>query len=119
MGWIAEFQRDGFAIVPDVLGPDEVSGLIEALAAIPPGVTALDRGGGVYAMRNLLWAVPRVRELAASEALRALVGAVLGPVAFAVRGLLFDKTPEANWVVPWHQDLTIAVRERTDAPGYG
>jgi hypothetical protein len=119
MGWMIELEREGVAIVPDVLGPGEVSGLIEALAAIPPGVTALDRGRGVYAMRNLLWAVPQVRELADSEALRALAGAVLGPGAFPVRGLLFDKTPEANWVVPWHQDLTIAVRERTDAPGYG
>jgi ectoine hydroxylase-related dioxygenase (phytanoyl-CoA dioxygenase family) len=36
-----------------------------------------------------------------------------------VRGLLFDKTPEANWPVPWHQDLTIAVNARTEAPGYG
>jgi ectoine hydroxylase-related dioxygenase (phytanoyl-CoA dioxygenase family) len=33
--------------------------------------------------------------------------------------LLFDKTPDANWKVAWHQDLTIAVRERIDVPGYG
>jgi len=31
----------------------------------------------------------------------------------------FDKSPEANWLVPWHQDLTIAVRARVDAKGYG
>jgi ectoine hydroxylase-related dioxygenase (phytanoyl-CoA dioxygenase family) len=36
-----------------------------------------------------------------------------------VRGLLFNKLPEANWAVPWHQDLTIAVRERRQAPGFG
>lgn len=37
----------------------------------------------------------------------------------AVRGLLFNKLPEANWAVPWHQDLTIAVCERREAPGFG
>ncbi len=37
----------------------------------------------------------------------------------AVRGIYFDKTPEANWLVPWHQDLSIAVKQRLDVSGYG
>jgi ectoine hydroxylase-related dioxygenase (phytanoyl-CoA dioxygenase family) len=32
---------------------------------------------------------------------------------------LFDKTGSANWLVPWHQDLTICVDTRLDVPGYG
>ena len=44
---------------------------------------------------------------------------VLGPDAFAVRGILFNKLPGANWKVPWHQDCAIAVRERRDVPGWG
>jgi ectoine hydroxylase-related dioxygenase (phytanoyl-CoA dioxygenase family) len=36
-----------------------------------------------------------------------------------VRGILFDKLPEANWKVPWHQDLSIAVRGRVDVAGFG
>ena len=36
-----------------------------------------------------------------------------------VRSLLFDKTPDQNWPVLWHQDLTIAVQERVDVDGYG
>jgi ectoine hydroxylase-related dioxygenase (phytanoyl-CoA dioxygenase family) len=43
----------------------------------------------------------------------------LGQRAFAVRGILFDKTPDANWKVVWHQDLTIAVLERHDVIGFG
>ncbi len=75
--------------------------------------------GNVYAMRNVLNLVPASRTLAESEPLTRLTRAVLGPGAFVVRGLLFDKTPEANWGVPWHQDLTIAVKARTEAAGYG
>ncbi|WP_310497181.1 phytanoyl-CoA dioxygenase family protein [Sandarakinorhabdus sp.] len=41
------------------------------------------------------------------------------PGARAVRAIWFDKTPDANWLVPWHQDRTIAVRERREVPGYG
>lgn len=111
--------RDGFAVVADVVGPGERAALIAAVSAIAPGGSALDRGGRVYASRNLLRNVPRVRSLAESGAVRRLVEAVLGAGAFVVRGLLFDKTPETNWMVPWHQDLTIAVRGRVDAPGFG
>lgn len=53
---------------------------------------------------------------------------VLGPLATSlaagdraarlVRAVAFDKSPEANWFVPWHQDRTIAVRVKADTPGF-
>jgi ectoine hydroxylase-related dioxygenase (phytanoyl-CoA dioxygenase family) len=49
---------------------------------------------------------------------REIAESVLGQSCFAVRGILFDKTPGANWKVAWHQDLTIAVKERRDVAGY-
>lgn len=36
-----------------------------------------------------------------------------------VRAVLFDKAPAANWVVAWHQDRTIPVRERIEVRGFG
>jgi hypothetical protein len=39
--------------------------------------------------------------------------------ATLVRATLFDKTPGANWPVPWHWDLTICVAVRLEAPGFG
>ncbi len=44
---------------------------------------------------------------------------VLGPAAVAVRGILFDKNPSANWKVPWHQDLSIAVNQRAELRSFG
>jgi hypothetical protein len=50
------------------------------------------------------------------------VGAVAASLtslaARPVRAVLFDKTAEANWVVAWHQDRTIAVRERIEVEGF-
>jgi ectoine hydroxylase-related dioxygenase (phytanoyl-CoA dioxygenase family) len=60
-----------------------------------------------------------VARLATSSAIRHLVDPVLGESAFAVRATLFDKTPDANWKVPWHQELSIAVKERIDVEGFG
>ena len=63
------------------------------------------------------------RELIESREFRAIAEGVLGKACFPVRTILFDKTPDANWDVPWHQDATIAVVSRpdnlTDAPGFG
>lgn len=45
--------------------------------------------------------------------------ALIAPSLRPVRSILFDKTPQENWPVLWHQDLTIAVRERHECDGYG
>lgn len=52
-------------------------------------------------------------------ALTHVANELMGARMKAVRILYFDKTPELNWAVPWHQDRTIAVAERVDMPGFG
>ena len=101
--------------------PDRVAELIEATRVYSGGGHdgVLDRRGEVYGGRDLLWRIDEVRRLAKLAPLTEIAGAILGSGAFAVRGLFFDKTPTANWNLPWHQDLTIAVRERRDTPGFG
>lgn len=102
-------DASGFAIVLGVLEQDDLALLEQSL----PQSTG-ESGG----LRNLL-DIPAVAALAESDAIRSLVDPILGRDAFPVRGMLFDKTPAANWKVSWHQDLAIAVRQRSDAPGYG
>lgn len=36
-----------------------------------------------------------------------------------VRAILFDKSGETNWALGWHQDRTIAVKERHNTKGFG
>lgn len=107
--------REGFAVLPDALGPDEVSALLAACSRLP--AHAPGEGGGGY--RDLFRLLPEVVNLASHPAIRAALETVLGPEFFAVRAILFDKTPDANWKVTWHQDLTIAVQARCDVPGFG
>lgn len=49
----------------------------------------------------------------------AAAASVLGSSSRPVRAILFNKSPEANWSLGWHQDRTICVAERRDAPGFG
>jgi hypothetical protein len=119
-GWEC-FDRDGFAIINRVLTDLQISESMEAIRVY--GSTShdgvLERGSEVYGMRDLVWRVPEIRRLAWSQELLEIARAILGPGAFVVRGLFFDKTLSANWNLPWHQDLTIAVRARREVSGFG
>jgi hypothetical protein len=111
-------NQQGFAVVPGVLDDREVGTLLLA-TSISDDESAVRRRSGVYAVRNLLNVVPAVAELSNSPKVIGIAREVLGPAAIPVKGTLFDKTPGANWLVPWHQDLTICVNSRVDTDGYG
>ncbi|PTL76753.1 phytanoyl-CoA dioxygenase family protein [Vitiosangium sp. GDMCC 1.1324] len=113
--WAARVERDGFALIPEAVPGADIDALLAALSTPSLGSELRRRGG----TRDLFESVSEVRNLARSGAVRTAAEAVLGLGCFAVRALLFDKTPEANWKVIWHQDLTIAVRERCSVEGFG
>ena len=115
----ASVLERGFAVVPALIPADLATALGEAVERASASAGTLRREDSVFGMRDLLRSVPEVRRLAGSAAVLDRVEAILGPGAFAVRGLWFDKKAGANWGVPWHQDLTIAVRERGESPGFG
>ena len=112
---VDKVTREGFAVVAGVLGAAEVASLSRAVERAVGPQHGHRRGG----VRNILEVLPEARALADSGAVRALVEPLLGRECFAVRGILFDKTPAAPWKVAWHQDLSIAVRGRREAEGFG
>ncbi len=69
--------------------------------------------------RRGLLAVPAVAALAGSPTLMNLVRPHLRGEPKVARALYFDKSTVANWLVSWHQDLTLAVRKRVDHTGFG
>lgn len=105
--------EDGFLLIEGVIEGDEVEGLRRAVEAlvVPEG----HRGG----VRGVLEKSPVLRRFAHHGAPAALAREVLGPTARPIKGTLFDKTPGSNWLVPWHQDLTITVDEQKEVDGFG
>lgn len=67
--------------------------------------------------RNLL-KLPEVERFSASSKLANYLRPLLGANFRATRGIFFDKTEGANWPVLWHQDLSLAVKEKCDLPGW-
>ncbi len=61
----------------------------------------------------------RWRRLGLHALLSDLACRLAGRPARLVRILAFDKTLAANWGVPWHQDRTIAVKQRVAIDSFG
>ncbi|WP_294329467.1 phytanoyl-CoA dioxygenase family protein [uncultured Sphingomonas sp.] len=102
-----DFERDGAAHLAGAAAPflARLHALADALPADKAGLR--------------LHGVPGFAELLAPDALGAPAIKRLGAAARPVRAILFDKSAATNWALGWHQDRTIAVRERVEAAGYG
>jgi ectoine hydroxylase-related dioxygenase (phytanoyl-CoA dioxygenase family) len=113
-----QFGKDGFLIVQDLLPKETCAALAAELTALLEEQRQANpkaRGG----LRNVLRISPLATSVASSESILPLVSDLIGGEAFPVRAILFDKTDGANWGVPWHQDLAIAVAEKIETEGFG
>jgi hypothetical protein len=70
-------------------------------------------------VRRVLHRQPAFIALLQQTPLPALARDLCGGEGRIVRSILFDKTPETNWLVPWHQDATIALAQRAEVAGFG
>ena len=43
----------------------------------------------------------------------------LGATAIPFKATLFEKSPDANWLVSWHQDTALPILQRRDLAGWG
>lgn len=101
---------EGFALLGAVVPPELLPGFRDEAARLAD--CQPDHAHGV---RGLLQRSAVLREWASSPEILSKLPPDMQPV----RGILFDKTPGANWKVAWHQDLTITVREKVKVPDYG
>lgn len=103
--------NDGFAVIPNALPDREVADL---LAALKLSQLPRSRAGMRHAMRN-----KSVAAIARDSRLAAMAQQVLGNSAIPFRATLFDKSPTSNWLVVWHQDTALPLRERREVSGWG
>jgi hypothetical protein len=104
-------DEKGFEIVPSF----ETSEWVESYRALIELQFPAIAAAGI---RNIAQKCEPIRLLAENSVARRLVDERIGGPARLVRSILFNKSPDANWLVAWHQDLSIAVEERAVVPGY-
>ncbi len=110
-----QVEQEGYAVLCGVYSTAQVDAILSDLStalAQPRGRSAalIGPAGGIYAARNVLALWPEAAQLGRVPPLQRAVEDILGPGFGLVRALYFDKPPEQSWALPWHKDLTIAVR---------
>lgn len=107
-----DFEEFGYEVVENLLAPEVVKILLSALESLK-----LDplRGG----IRRIEQIIPQVADLARSPKLLSIASNHVSGQPELVRAIYFDKTPENNWFVTWHQDRTVAVSQRFETAGWG
>ncbi len=108
-------ERDGYTTVAGVFSPDEVQALLAGLESALASTLAADpaiRGGEgtVFAARNVMRLWPRTASVWRRPALLDALTSALGDDFGLVRALYFDKPPGKSWALPWHKDLTVALK---------
>lgn len=103
-------ETQGFEI-GRVFEEAQIDSLVASLEAAP---LPRSRAGSRHAMRH-----PVIAELAHDARLMRIARAALGPEAIPFKATLFDKGPDSNWLVAWHQDTALPLRERREVEGWG
>ncbi|HOY13079.1 MAG TPA: phytanoyl-CoA dioxygenase family protein [Saprospiraceae bacterium] len=101
-----ELNKSGFEIIENVFSNEEVNEIIELLE--PQEINK------EFGIREFLTSRPQLSEKVFSKRLLAIVQKISPGCQKAIKSIYFDKPPNANWVVNWHQDLTINLKNRLE-----
>jgi hypothetical protein len=114
---LAKMAEDGFVVLPGVYSPAQIDAMLAGLAGVfqhqPEAVAIRSNAGNIFAARNVLALWPEVGEIWRQPPLPELLARLWGSEFGLTRTLFFDKPPERSWMLPWHRDLTIAVRDNS------
>lgn len=73
----------------------------------------------MYGIRNAEKKFGAIRQIANSKSVIEKADEILSDKAKIVRVIYFDKTPDKNWFVSWHQDKTVALNQKHNLTGWG
>lgn len=101
----------GYAIVLQVIIAEDIRRLLSHLEQLTSQRT---RAGVRHLLSN-----PTVAEFAADRRMLGIAQSALGSDAFPFKATLFDKSPDSNWLITWHQDTALPLHEKQPTPGWG
>jgi ectoine hydroxylase-related dioxygenase (phytanoyl-CoA dioxygenase family) len=109
--WLRSVQTSGYGLIPNVLSKGETLSLLREIenAGLPRS-----RAGVRHAMKH-----PSIARIANDVSMMRIANAILGDGAIPFRATLFEKLPDSNWLVAWHQDTALPLRRREGTSGWG
>ncbi len=108
----AQLTDKGFAILEGVFLEEQTEEIVRLIHQVETSRPAFRKTADLFAIRQFFKEMPEVKPLIFTEPLNTLLDQLFGQDYFVVKSIYFDKPPNSNWFVSWHQDLTISVNEK-------
>lgn len=112
-----QLSKEGFQLIRSVFDGSEcnqfISQLEKAMAGDATNFHFRESRGKVFAARNLIQQCPELASVWKRPVLIELLNQLLGPKFGLVRVLYFDKPSDRSWSLPFHKDMTIAVKDNS------
>ncbi|WP_455203678.1 phytanoyl-CoA dioxygenase family protein [Kaarinaea lacus] len=89
------------------------------ITSIVSEVNAYSSAAPKHGIRNAEKKFASIATLTTSPRILETVSTILSKTPKLVRVIFFDKTPDKNWLVTWHQDKTVTLNAHVDLPGWG
>ncbi|MDG5490996.1 phytanoyl-CoA dioxygenase family protein [Psychroserpens sp. SPM9] len=70
-----------------------------------------------FGMREVLLKMPELKDILFNKNFKKLIKTI-NKEAFLTKAIYFDKSPQDNWYVSWHQDVPINVLEKIETKGF-
>lgn len=103
-------EEKGFEIIESIYSEKEVDEILEVIDN--EGI------GGKFGVREFLLSSPKVAEKIFNERLLDTIKKISLNCTKSIKSIYFDKPPNANWIVNWHQDLTINLKGKKEVLTY-
>lgn len=108
-----DFEKQGFFIASQQLSC--VEALLQCIESVKPNPEYPQslrlRNNKLYAIRNLIQISPQIKNILHRTFIKDIVENLCGEKATIIHSLFFDKIPQANFHVPFHQDVVIPCRD--------
>lgn len=95
-----QFEEDGFEIINHVFSEKEIQAINHFLKT--------KNIKEVFGMRSFLKTFPEITSLVFNQNIVSIINSI-EKESKVIKSIYFNKPPSANWIVNWHQDLTINV----------
>ncbi|MCA6361839.1 MAG: phytanoyl-CoA dioxygenase family protein [Bacteroidetes bacterium] len=112
------FKNAGFAIINPCVSEPLTNALAACIPCQPVYNSSVRGVQQVFAIRKLLHTVPALKPVLIEAGIASLAQDYFKDDVKVIRSIYFNKPDGANWIVPWHQDLTVNLTERHETPGF-
>ncbi len=108
----------GFTVINDVFSDVEIKEILAIIDHANTEKATFRKSKDLFAIRQFLKEIPKIQNIIFNDTFKKIINSLFGEDYFVVKSIYFDKPPQSNWFVPYHQDLTISVDKKVEIPDF-